>query len=235
MSAITENTSTFTKAYTSFSGADISIYIAGERQYQAQSIAYSITREKAPIYVLGSADPVAFSRGKRGIAGSLIFSSVATDAMGDTLDHSRFAAKDTDLAYYMNKKGANLNNYVSSAGNGVPGQVDLTKGNAAYVAPIYYDQLLPFNVVIMGVNEAGQVAQMVIFGLEIITVGSGLSIDDTSNETQMSYVAKSISRWKPIISDTNNGFDFTQSLQFNPAMSEQTFGGLKNDGGFTLS
>ena len=40
---------------------------------ELQAVSYSITREKAPIYTLGSADVRAFSRNKRGIAGSLIW------------------------------------------------------------------------------------------------------------------------------------------------------------------
>jgi hypothetical protein len=40
---------------------------------ELQAISYSITREKAPIYTMGSSDPRAYSRNKRGIAGSLIW------------------------------------------------------------------------------------------------------------------------------------------------------------------
>jgi hypothetical protein len=36
-------------------------------------VSYSVTREKAPIYTLGSADVRSFSRNKRGIAGTLIW------------------------------------------------------------------------------------------------------------------------------------------------------------------
>ena len=37
---------------------------------QAQAINYSVTREKAPIYAMGSADCRSYSRNKRGIAGA---------------------------------------------------------------------------------------------------------------------------------------------------------------------
>jgi hypothetical protein len=40
---------------------------------ELQAISYSITREKAPIYTMGSADPRYYSRNKRGIAGSIIW------------------------------------------------------------------------------------------------------------------------------------------------------------------
>ena len=37
-----------------------------------QALSYAIQREKAPIYVMGSVDPISYSRGKRGIAGTMI-------------------------------------------------------------------------------------------------------------------------------------------------------------------
>ena len=58
----------YTATYTSFSGSDIiatftppngQAVVIGE----LQAITYSITREKAPIYTLGSPDPRSFSRG----------------------------------------------------------------------------------------------------------------------------------------------------------------------------
>src|SRR5512146_2854214 len=46
----------------------------GQFQFaELQAISYAITREKAPIYTMGSADPHAYSRNKRGIAGNLIW------------------------------------------------------------------------------------------------------------------------------------------------------------------
>lgn len=48
----------------------------GQFQFaELQAISYAITREKAPIYTMGSADPRAYSRNKRRIAGNLIWSS----------------------------------------------------------------------------------------------------------------------------------------------------------------
>lgn len=46
----------------------------GQFQFaELQAISYATTREKAPIYTMGSADPRAYSRNKRGIAGNLIW------------------------------------------------------------------------------------------------------------------------------------------------------------------
>src|SRR5210317_2662343 len=61
------------RGFNSFSGVDIKGVFHNRVMAELQAISYSITREKAPIYTMGSADPRSFSRGKRGIAGTLIF------------------------------------------------------------------------------------------------------------------------------------------------------------------
>lgn len=65
--------SPYSRSYNSFSGVDIKAVFANRVLGELQAISYSITREKAPIYTMGSADPRSFSRGKRGIAGTLVF------------------------------------------------------------------------------------------------------------------------------------------------------------------
>ena len=65
--------SPYSRSYNSFSGVDIKCVFGNVTIAELQAISYSITREKAPIYTMGSADPRSYSRGKRGIAGTLIF------------------------------------------------------------------------------------------------------------------------------------------------------------------
>tara|TARA_Y100000592_G_C5445970_1_gene306031 strand:+ start:149 stop:979 length:831 start_codon:yes stop_codon:yes gene_type:complete len=60
------------RTYTSYSGVDIKVVINGQPAGSMQALSYAIQREKAPIYVMGSVDPVSYSRGKRGIAGTMI-------------------------------------------------------------------------------------------------------------------------------------------------------------------
>ena len=71
----------YTKTYTSFSGCDIVASFNGKMIGELQGITYSVSREKAPIYTMGSAEPRSFSRGKRGIAGSLVFTVFNRDAL----------------------------------------------------------------------------------------------------------------------------------------------------------
>nr|DAM44854.1 MAG TPA: Protein of unknown function (DUF2597) [Bacteriophage sp.] len=53
----------YANTYTTFGGADITATFNGKVIGELQAISYSIQREKAPVYTLGSAEPRSFSRG----------------------------------------------------------------------------------------------------------------------------------------------------------------------------
>jgi len=61
--------SEFSKTYNSFSGVDMQASFAGQHISDLQGVSFTVTREKGPLYTMGSPSPRAFSRGKRGIAG----------------------------------------------------------------------------------------------------------------------------------------------------------------------
>ena len=73
--------SSFVKTMTSFSGADLIVNFGPKVIGELQQISWAIQREKAPVYTLGSPDARSFSRGKRAIAGSLVFAVFDRDAL----------------------------------------------------------------------------------------------------------------------------------------------------------
>jgi len=73
--------SPFINTMTSFSGADLMVTFANKVIGELQQISWSIEREKAPVFTLGSPDARSFSRGRRGIGGTLIFSVFDRDAL----------------------------------------------------------------------------------------------------------------------------------------------------------
>jgi hypothetical protein len=185
-------TSQYTRTYTSFSGVDIIAYFDNERIGEIQGISYSITREKAPIYTMGSADPRSFSRGKRGIAGSMIFILFDRHALHRIMNKSLYV-------------GHTDENIIRRRVNGLPpapvDQVDNTVV-ARLTTPIYADQVPPFDVTLTGANEVGQVMTMGIMGAEILNEGSGISVDDIVNEMAFTYVAREVTGWRPIENGT---------------------------------
>ena len=70
---------------TSFSGADLVATFANKAIGELQQISWAVQRDKAPVFVCGSPDAKSFSRGKRGIAGSMVFAVFDHDSLVEAL------------------------------------------------------------------------------------------------------------------------------------------------------
>lgn len=194
--------SIFSKSYNSFSGVDIKAVFGNTVIAEIQAISYSITREKAPIYTMGSADPRSFSRGKRGIAGTLIFVVFDRHTILDAMKNTVFQADLDDLrpGYGAAPSGRTAGDI---AANQEPTPVDANSPGAdqSLAHPWYVDQIPPFDVTLAAANEYGALAVMQIFGCEILNEGYGISVDDIVSEQQYTYVARSIMPWIPVPND----------------------------------
>lgn len=137
---------------------------------------------------MGDPNPRSFSRGKRGIAGSLVFTIFDRDALmriknGSTVYRSAFNTSD-------NMTGENL----------LRPDEDITVGMDANISrwtqgarPHYSDEIPPFDITITFLNEYGNASQMSIYGVELTNEGMGLSIDDITTEKACSFVARGLS------------------------------------------
>jgi hypothetical protein len=175
------------RTFNSFAGSDITAVFAGQSIGTIQALSYSVQREKAAIYTMGSANPRAFSRGKRMIAGSLIFILFDANPVISHFTGAKFLA-DTEELGFEEKFGNGLN-------------LDATTDEAGFeshelATPTYVDQIPPFDVVISAVNEYGARASMTITGVELMNENSGFSIDDIVVEQQYTFIATAISPWK---------------------------------------
>ena len=97
------DTSKYTKTYSTFGGSDIVCSFNDVVIGECQAITYSITREKVAVYTLGSAEPRSFSRGKRGIAGNLVFIVFNRDALLSALDSNITKYKGNDVVTLLNE------------------------------------------------------------------------------------------------------------------------------------
>ena len=188
------DTSVQTSTFNSFSGVDITPIFQGKAIGEIQAISYSIQREKAPVYTMGKADPRSFARGKRGIAGSLIFIVFDRHAVLERFKNARFSA-DKDEFGVRNQVSVEsafgLSNNVFTRDNEGSG----SSFNQSMQAPWYSDQVPPFDIVLAAANEYGAQAIMRIFGVELMNENSGVSIDDIVTEQQYTYLAKWITPW----------------------------------------
>ena len=201
----------YTKTYTTFGGCDIVPTFNGKVIGEIQAITYSLTREKVPVYTMGSAEPRSFSRGKRGIAGNLVFISFNRDALLAELgDKSISKYKANDPAWLKDQGAAQFisieqwdaymsNLATSEGGNGEDNVIGFTKNLITDEAkPKYADEILPFDITISLANEYGNKAVTVIYGVEILNEGIGFSIDAPTSERAYTFVARSVDTMTPI-------------------------------------
>jgi len=185
------------QTYNASSGCDIIATIDGIVIGNLNGISFSTTREKAPIYVMGSTDAVSFGRGKRGHAGSLIFTNFDRHALYDIMEGLAVGTTDKYRYYYWRK----LHDVPAGGRSTLLGSRDdlVFETLGQELAPCNYsDQLPPFTVSLTAMNEYGNRSVMHILGVELINEGSGISIDDIVTETQMTFVARAILGWKPL-------------------------------------
>lgn len=75
----------YAKTLTSFSGSDLVVNFGPKTIGELQQISWGVKRAKAPVFTLGSPDARSFSRGKRGIGGSLVMAQFNRDALMEEL------------------------------------------------------------------------------------------------------------------------------------------------------
>lgn len=166
-------------------------------------------KEKAPIYTLGSPEPRSFSRGKRGIAGTLVFTVFNRDALLEEfkahnqmnkLQKFKGNVSSVDIGGYTPytsidewDRAMTNGSYSNDGSSTVQTTGDLVDKNADAA---YADEILPFDITITFANEYGQNAVVTIYGVELLNEGSGFSIDTVSAEKAYTFIARRISYMK---------------------------------------
>lgn len=195
------------RTYSSYSGAEIKIVINGAYYGQAQAMSHAIQREKVPTYVLGSPDPLAFSRGKRGIAGTIVSLVLGQDPIyTDPFASMQFLARNDELVFSvadaLDATDQNTIGLVDSSADPLDpaATFDATDLSTNYTVmnAWYMDQLPPMDAVIIAVSEHGNAASSRVVGIEFLNTASGFSVDDSSIEKQATYVCTGIVGWKKV-------------------------------------
>jgi hypothetical protein len=204
-------------------GADIKACIGQLEFAELQAISYTVTREKAPIYTLGSPDVRAFSRNKRGIAGSLVWINFDRHALLSVIHRNKgqfvswvddlrpeFAGQNSQSISQTAIFNSNLVRSFGPDASATIDQLDLIPVSAVsslkeLASPWYSDQVLPFDVTLAATNEMGAACTMRIYGIEILNEGTGSSIEDAVSETSSTFVARMVTPWQAVDSPFNSG------------------------------
>lgn len=192
-----------TKVFQSMSGTDIHAVFNDVIFGELQMVSYKVDREKAPVYTMGSVDPRSIARGKRLISGACVFVTFDRDSLLSTMNDP---ANNVPQPYLNKADVANMKASTADRGRATGvngGSVGVTGSGLNYdfneqAKALLGDQLMPFNITLVGASEYGLVSKMTIFGVELMTEAGGVSIDDLTLESQMSFIAKGISKWEPV-------------------------------------
>lgn len=211
----------YARTYNSFSGIDITPVFAGQAIGECQGISYSVSREKAPLYTLGSPNPRSFSRGKRGIAGAVVFMVFDRSALFQSLAaNSKFYGNTWETPVNMIEKANSSSSIDKGTAVGTL-PITPTKGmtlpNKQVMQAYYHDQIPAFDIILLAATERGHGAIMEILGVEILNCGSGISVDDITTDESCTWIGVNIIPWH---SQTyNNPADkaLTTPYQFNAA------------------
>jgi hypothetical protein len=198
----------YNRVYQAYSGSDMIAHINHKPVGSLQALTVSITREVVPIYTMGDPNPKCYVKGKRGIAGSLSFSTFDRHALlydvfrddanpersawfTSNLTRSQLAGKGVYYATDVNGNLINNTNTVStSAGGDKEVQDVLDAVNSRKLR--YSDELPPFNITLTMVNDFGSASTAHINGVVLINEGYAYTMDDLTNEMSFTYVAREV-------------------------------------------
>lgn len=199
------------KTYNNFAGVDITAVFNNTVFGELQMVSYKSDREKGPVYVMGSVDPVSFARGKRLITGACVFvvfdrdtlvSEIGTDNVflgkqeTANFGDDGFASEDARAA---SKRGGTVRaNFGSVTDPTLANRSNIQTALKTRRKPLLHDQILPFDITLVAANEYGDTSKMIIHGVELMTAAGGMSIDDLVIEKQVSFLAKRITDWRVV-------------------------------------
>lgn len=193
---IKPSVSDFVRSNHSFSGVDIKAVFGKVPLGTIQAISYAVTREKAPIYTMGAVDPRAFSRGKRAIAGSMVFIMFDRDPLIHHMKELKFSSdiEDGAIADAVHSGDRFLTNVTDEEILGSFETVN-TGSDQELRSAWYADQIPPFDISLFAANEYGAQAKMSIINVEITDEGHGMSVDDVQLGKQYKWIGRFVLPW----------------------------------------
>jgi hypothetical protein len=180
-----------------------------------QTLSISTYNAKSPVKAVGFKNPIAVARGGRTIAGTLIFNQMHHHVFDENNWQSMTTIKDDGFLTYSsgNVDYFRPNSKLSVSDTATQEQTDqkvkefldsaIDKEKLKKQWDFSWDTSLmgerskpsdmpPFDIVILMVNELGQVGKIVLYGVDIVHDSQTLSVEDIYTEAQYQYVARDI-------------------------------------------
>jgi hypothetical protein len=172
-----------------------------------QTLSYQSYNSKEAVRSLGFKNVRGYARGSRTIAGTLMFNQLYTHVLDDIgnrtiINDSKGILTHSSgrVTYYRN---APINPAIQEAvGEEISFEsprvltkrhnFDFSWDQNTIGRQLKASDLPPFDIIAIFVNEYGHVGKMIIYGVDLVTEGGVLSIEDIYTEVSMQYVARDI-------------------------------------------
>jgi len=191
-----------------FSGADVTVIFGDHYIGECMSFTVGVNREAGPLYVMGRKEPIAIPKGKRGVGGSFILAQLGYDALLKYYKEIMGAqGKDQKIWVRSDEQVPIVSADTRNVGNGAASADILDTSNSTLAkndlwseldTPNYVDQMPPFNITIVGVNEQGTKMGMRVYGVVLINDGMAISIDELNIEKRYTFIAQAVSKMQAL-------------------------------------
>ncbi len=157
------------------------------------SISYSTLREKFPVRQLGHANPVAYTYGIRTIAGHIAFAVLAEDVLSRLRSQIRTSFSKASKNLGSLKASGMSEEYINEADKNIKNLENYYTAALSFQNNIQLlDSLLPFHLLIMGVNEAGVMSKFIIKDIYINDETQHQGTQQPHIINKVNYVARDI-------------------------------------------
>jgi len=172
-----------------FSGADLVVIFGDSYIGECMSFTIGVNREAGPLYTMGRKEPIAIPYD------ALL--EFYEEIMGKNNKRPIWVRND-EMVPQTETRRVDVTNYGADNVN-FDTDGDITAINEFGLweklnRPNYVDQMPPFNVTVVGVNEQGEKMGFRIYGLSIINEGMAMSVDELNMEKRYTFIAQSMSR-----------------------------------------
>jgi len=178
-----------------------------------QTLSISSYESKTPLKSVGFKNPIAIARGGRTIAGTLIFNQLHTHVFNDSPEY-------IDTLISGDKFIADAKGFITYASGNATLFTDTKKpedkkkyrrlnwdfswDKGAFGDNIKASELPPFDIIINFLNEKGNTAKIILYGVELVHESQTLSVEDIYTEVQYQYVARDIEHFNNVYERSKN-------------------------------
>lgn len=166
---------------------------------ELMAISYSVNRQKFPVRILGSAPILAYTKGPRTVAGTMVFSVFDEHALRELMTFDDIRRSEIGLVPGLERAAqegsgrevGSVRDGEAITGERNLGNQELDRINQAMRIHTV-DDIPPLDVTITYANEYGSASVLKIIGVEFVDDGAVMSIQDLVTQNTISYVARDI-------------------------------------------